>query len=50
MTNPLDGNEIGVCPQCGKDGEQDPDGFYCEFCDSYWDLSDYNERWDEISD
>lgn len=45
------GKKVGdCCPTCGKEGESDPDGFYCPNCDSYWDIGDYRERWSELRD
>lgn len=55
MTTQVNGSTKGkrvgdLCPRCGKEGESDPDGFYCPACDSYWDIGDYRERWAELRD
>lgn len=32
------------CPNCNWSLDYDPDGAYCEFCDTYWDNIDLDEH------
>lgn len=35
------------CPACGKDLDMDPDGGWCEKCQTYWSINELNDRWAE---